>query len=168
MAATIDAGLLRTAAEKKNDEEILMHIRDKDCVALEVHYHGICYNNYTKFITKPVKEANTCAPIYEKSYKVFCKDVIELEVIKGKAIKYMKELLSKFIVIVKETEKVDASKYRAFSLKQRLINSYPQLVFLMQKYRTVGEIVYAENLRPSDFVGEHMLNKSIHDDEVGN
>ena len=35
----------------------------------------------------------------------------------------------------------------------------------MQKYRTVGEIVYAENLRPSDFVGEHMLNKSIHDDE---
>ena len=35
----------------------------------------------------------------------------------------------------------------------------------MQKYRTVGEIVYAENLRPSDFVGEHMLNKSIHNDE---
>ena len=44
LAATIDAGLLRTAAEKKNDEEILMHIRDKDCVALEVRYHGICYN----------------------------------------------------------------------------------------------------------------------------
>ena len=53
-------------------------------------------------------------------------------------------------------QQTDASKYRAFSLKQRLINSYPQLVFLMQKYRTVGEIVYAENLRPSDFVGEHM------------
>lgn len=36
---TIDAGKLREAAEKKRDKNILIHIRDKDCVAIEVCYH---------------------------------------------------------------------------------------------------------------------------------
>jgi hypothetical protein len=42
LAETIDAGLLRTAAERKNDERILVQIRGKDCVALEVRYHKVC------------------------------------------------------------------------------------------------------------------------------
>ena len=40
---TIDAGKLREAAEKKRDENILIHIRDKDCVAIEVCYYKTCY-----------------------------------------------------------------------------------------------------------------------------
>ena len=32
---TIDAGLLRTAADRKNDQLILVQIQGKDCVALE-------------------------------------------------------------------------------------------------------------------------------------
>ena len=55
---------------------------------------------------------------YEKSYDVFCKKVIEMEVIGNKQIKYMKDLLEKFVIIAKDTENVDASKYRAFKLKQ--------------------------------------------------
>ena len=39
LAETVDAGLLRTAAEGKNDERILVQIRGKDCVALEANYH---------------------------------------------------------------------------------------------------------------------------------
>ena len=35
LAETIDAGLLRTAAERKNDQLILVQIQGKDCVALE-------------------------------------------------------------------------------------------------------------------------------------
>ena len=46
LAETIDAGLLRTAAERKNDEQILVQIKGKDCVALEVRYHKVCYCNY--------------------------------------------------------------------------------------------------------------------------
>ena len=49
---TIDGGLLRTAAERKNDERILVQIRGKDCVALEVHYHKVFYCNYTKYFTR--------------------------------------------------------------------------------------------------------------------
>ena len=39
LSKTIDAGLLRQAAEYKGDERILVQIRDKDCVAIEVQYH---------------------------------------------------------------------------------------------------------------------------------
>lgn len=54
----------------------------------------------------------------------------------------MKDLLEKFVIIAKETENVDLSKYRAFKLKKRLKKSYPQLVFCMPKMRNVSEIVY--------------------------
>ena len=45
--------------------------------------------------------------MYEKSYDVFCKKVIEMEVIGNKQIKYMKDLLEKFVIIAKDTENVD-------------------------------------------------------------
>ena len=72
MAETIDAGLLRTAAERKNDEWILVQIRGKDCVALEVRYHKVCYCK---------SESERSVSVYEKSHDVFCKEVIETEVI---------------------------------------------------------------------------------------
>ena len=52
--------------------------------------------------------------MYEKSYDVFCKEIIETEVIGDKKIVYMKDILEKFITIAKVVENVDASKYRAF------------------------------------------------------
>ena len=146
LAETIDAGLLRTAAERKNDERILVQIQAKDCVALEVCYHKVCYCNYTMFLTRETKkqsETERSTSVYEKSYDVFCKKVIETEVIGNKQIKYMKDLLEKFVIIAKDTENVDASKYRAFKLKQRLMKSYPQLVFCVPKMRNVSEIVYS-------------------------
>ena len=168
LAETIDAGLLRTAAERKNDERILVQIRGKDCVALEVRYHKVCYSNYTIFLnreTKKQSETERSTSVYEKSYDVFCKKVIETEVIGNKQIKYMKDLLEKFVIIAKDTENVDASKYRAFKLKQRLMKSYPQLVFCVPKMRNVSEIVYVENLDSSELVEEHMSIKSENNDE---
>jgi hypothetical protein len=44
LAQTITAGRLLAAAEVKNDESILVHIRWHDCVAIEVRYHRKCYN----------------------------------------------------------------------------------------------------------------------------
>ncbi len=160
--------VLRTAAEKKNDERILVQIRGKDCVALEVRYHKVCYSNYTKFLTRETKERSETeksTSVYEKSYDVFCKKVIETEVIGNKQMKYMNELLEKFVTIARDTENVDASKYRAFKLKQRLMKSYPQLVFCVPKMRNVSEIVYVENLDSSELVEEHMLSKSENKDE---
>ena len=62
----------------------------------------------------------------------------------------MNELLEEFVTIARDTENVDASKYRAFKLKQPLIKSYPQLVFCVPKMRNVSEIVYVENLDSSE------------------
>ena len=84
-----------------------------------------------------------------------------MEVIGNKQIKYMKDLLEKFVIIAKDTENVDASKYRAFKLKQRLMKSYPQLVFCVPKMRNVIEIVYVENLDSSELVEEHMSIKGL-------
>ena len=128
VAETIDASLLRTAAEKKNDERILVRILGKDCVGLEVHYHKVCYCNYTKYVTRETKdqsESERSVSVYEKSYDVFCKEVIETKVIGDKKIMYMKEILEKFVAIAKVIENVHASKYRAFKPKQRLMKSYP-------------------------------------------
>ncbi|KAM9307458.1 uncharacterized protein KZ484_000780 [Pholidichthys leucotaenia] len=49
-AETCDAGLLRQAATEKADETILRHIRNRDCAAIEVKYHGSCYHQYTRFL----------------------------------------------------------------------------------------------------------------------
>ena len=146
LAETIDAGLLRTAAERKNDDQILVQIQAKDCVALEVRYHKVFYCHYTIFLTRETKkqsETERSTSVYEKSYDVFCKKVIETEVIGNKQIKYMKDLLEKFVIIAKDTENMDASKYRAFKLKQQLMKSNPQLVFCVPKMRNVSEIVYS-------------------------
>ena len=121
LAETIDAYLLRTAAKRKNDEWILVQIWGKDCVPLEVRYHKVCYCNSTKFLTRETKdqsESERPVSVYDKSYDVFCKEVIETEVIADKKIMYMKDILEKFVTIAKVTENVDASKYRAFKLKQ--------------------------------------------------
>ena len=144
LTETIDACLLRTAAERKNDERILVQIRGKDFVALEVHYHKVCYYNYIKYVTRDTKdqsESERSVSVYEKSYDVFCKEVIETEVIGGKKIMYMKDILEKFVTIAKVIENVDASKYRAFKLKQRLMKSYSQLVFCVP------------NLGDADYIG---------------
>ena len=134
LAETTDAGLLRRAAERKSDERILVQIRGKDCVALEVCYH---------------------------KDDVFCKEVIIItEIIEDKKIMYMKDILEKFVTIAKVIKNVDASKYRAFKLKQRLMKSYPQLVFCVSKMRNVCEIVYLEHLDSSELVEEHTSNKS--------
>ena len=75
LAETIDAGLLRTAAERKKDDHewILLQIRGKDCVALEVRYHKVCCCNYTKYVTRETKnqsESERSVSVYKKSYDV--------------------------------------------------------------------------------------------------
>lgn len=58
-AATFTAGQLLSAAEIKEDQSILLYLKDRDCVALEVQYHKSCFLQYTWFLTKfpnPQKE----------------------------------------------------------------------------------------------------------------
>ena len=56
-----------------------------------------------------------------------------MEVIGDKKIMYMKDILEKSVTVAKVIENVDASKYRAFKLKQQLMKSYPNLYFVSLK-----------------------------------
>ena len=74
------------------------------------------------------------------------------ELIKNEKVTFMSHLHSKFVKIVQRVEGLDARDFRKFRLKERLIHSYPQLVFVTPKRRDVSEIVFAENLCPSDIM----------------
>ena len=52
MAEIVDPGLLSAAAEQKNDEQILLQTREKNCVTLEVPHHKSCDSHYTKIRTR--------------------------------------------------------------------------------------------------------------------
>ncbi|GBN94985.1 hypothetical protein AVEN_9906-1 [Araneus ventricosus] len=70
-----NSNLFLKAALQKNDEEILLQIREIDLVAIEVCYHSSCYKKYTRFLTRPAstiqKDEN------QNSFLKFSKDVIE-------------------------------------------------------------------------------------------
>ena len=168
LCETVNGGLLREAATK-NDNRILLQIKDKDCVAIEVRYHRKCYTNYTNFLHRQDKKASDGARyLYDAGYEQFCKDVVE-ELINKKQITFMSHLYSKFVKIVQRVEGLDASGFRKFRLKERLTRSYPQLVFVTPKRRNVSEIVFAENLCPTDIMRDdydlHLSSGSDNDDD---
>ena len=71
VAQTLSAGLLQKAAEVKNDESIIVHIRGRDCVAIEARYHKRCYQKYTKFLSNTPKESDSGPDLYQKAFDKF-------------------------------------------------------------------------------------------------
>ncbi|KAM9751521.1 uncharacterized protein ACNS7B_008348 isoform 4-T4 [Menidia menidia] len=117
------SGRLRDAAELKHDESILMHIRDKDCVAVEARYHHSCYRSYIRFLTKSQDESSVSGAKvpFEASYKVFCDTVIVKRILNNEEVIRMTSLLKIFRKIVQKEESMDASNYRSDQLKSRLL-----------------------------------------------
>ena len=154
---TYDAGKLRLAAEKKKDESILIHIRDRDCVAIEACYHKKCYTSYTNFLNFDLTESKT-EKLYEKSYKHFCKEVIEKKLIKNKKVKFMRDLFNAFVKVVADIEGLDASSYRPHRLKARLRETYPGLLFHSPGRKNTSELVFSEHLTTGD-IAEITMDK---------
>ena len=122
-----------------------------------MRYHRVCYSNYTKFLTRQQKiDGERALPVYEESFENVCEEVIKKEIIRNKQIRYLQDLLKKFVNIVEKIENVDASNYRSHKLKQRLQKKYPELVFCTPKVRNVSEIVFVENLTSMELVEGHM------------
>jgi hypothetical protein len=145
MCKTIDAGKLHEAAMIKKDENILIHIRDKDCVAIEVCYHSTCYKNYTCLLSKSVADDATDSA-HNTAYKAFGEEVIDAKICKNQEIFFMKNLVDIFLeYIVKYEGNQDGSGYRASKLKNGLVKSHPQLVFHAYTQRNTSEIVFAED-----------------------
>ena len=149
LCQTLDGGLLRLAAEDKNDESILVHIRNKDFVAIEVRYHRNCYNEYTKSLrSSPSSSSTTSATsnlMYELSFETFCSKVIDHKIIGLKKVYRLNDLTDYFIKTVKRVENFDAGKYKSSRLKGRLIKRYPDLVFHRPSDRRQSELVFLGN-----------------------
>lgn len=78
LCETENAGLLREAATAKNDEQILLQIRNKDCVAIEVRYHQKCYKNYTNFLYRQKESTGAeSSLLFAAGFEMFCHDVID-------------------------------------------------------------------------------------------
>lgn len=137
--------------EQKKDEDILVHIRDKDCVAIEVCYHKTCYKNYTRFLSKESIDAPVDS-VHATAYKIFCKEIIDDRICKNKELVFMNKLVEMFRkYIIKYDENQEGSEYRASKLKRRLQKSHPQLVFHAPTRRNRSEIVFAEDLSAGTF-----------------
>ena len=156
-AETLDAGKLKEAAEFKQDEDLLIEIRDRDCVALEVKYHRSCYICYTKSRYKNKASTNGARESYQKSFNIFCETVINPKLIEKKKIDFLKTLFNKFVSIVKNEENEDASSYNISRFKQRIISRFPELVFCTPSMRNKSEIVFVEDL-PHTSLLEHNIS----------
>ena len=164
MCETVDAGRLREAAVKKKDEDILMLIRGKDCVAIEAQYHRKCYYSYINFLFKKEEDTST-REIYKVSFNRFCDDIVEDRILQQNGIMYFTDLFKLFVEMVMNVEQIDASNYNKSRLKSRLINKFPQLMFHTCGGRNKGEIVLKENLSAKDLLGKKLEKINAPDSE---
>lgn len=127
----------------RNDESILVHIRGRDCVAVEARYHKRCYQKYTKCLSN--KTSNIGPTLYERAFDDFCLQIIERRIIENKEILLLGYLLKKFISCVQEIENIDVP-YQAARLKKRIQIRYPQIIFHSSKTMNKGTLVYTDSL----------------------
>ena len=160
LAQTLTAGVLEDAANVRNDESILIHIRGKDCVALEARYHKRCYQRYTKCLSNKPRDLGPT--LYDQAFDDFCMEVIETRIIKNKEILLLSFLLKKFLGCVQKIENTHIS-YQAARLKKRIQKRYPLIVFHGSKTMTRGTLVYADSI-----VAGNVADDMMDIDEMGN
>ena len=143
-------GLLSRAAEDLNDEEMLLLIRDQDCVSIEVRYHRTCFRNYTRKLSLPKKNLDmdsTNDSCYEVVFKSFCTSVIEDKVIRNGDIMRVSKLTSLLLAMLNEA-KYDSTQghIKNCYLKRKLKLVYPQLQFVRPSKKNLSELVFAEGV----------------------
>ena len=157
--------MLQKAAELRNDESILVHIRGKDCVAIEARYHKKCYQKYTKSLLNMTKAKPpvTEPTVYDKAFDLFCLNMMEKRIIHNKEILLLSYLRKKFIGIIKDVDGSDVP-YQAARLKKRIQLRYPQVVFHASKTMAKGTLVYSGDIVPGE-IADDMLEMDRSDSE---
>ncbi|XP_061896338.1 uncharacterized protein LOC133645515 [Entelurus aequoreus] len=135
-AETLSAGQLRNAARIKQDSSILLHIEDRDCVAMEVRYHKSCSSMTKSDVTVTGTTDEEVEPTFDASYNIFCERIIRQRIIVNQEELRMNQLRRMFLNTVQKHEDCDASNYRQDKLKRSLVLDFPQLVFQAQHLRT--------------------------------
>ncbi|XP_038062969.1 uncharacterized protein LOC119733637 [Patiria miniata] len=150
---TLTAGKLLEAARKKEDQGLLSQIEGKDLLAIEVCYHRLCYQEYTRFLVHPAPDPpDAMSQRYSDAYDEFCSDVIRKRLIRDKEVLCLTTLRRIFVKYVRDLEGVDCQNYLADNLKMRLKSTFPQLVFQPSTARGMGDLVYCETLAREESV----------------
>ena len=116
--------MLREAVTVKNDQRIVRHILNGDCVALEVKYHKCCYERYTSSVRQISAQNEEVKHElhnykYLKSFDSFCA-FVQHKLIENEKIYYMTRLKHEFVMKVKNIESEDASNFKTCRLRKRL------------------------------------------------
>ena len=155
--STLEAAKLVQAANDNNNAELLLQIQGKDCVAIEVQYHGSCYKDFTRYQSRPSLGVKVDVDTkYSEAYNIFCKRIKEL-IIDNKEIYRLTKLNQMFIRQVKATHGVDAASYKTGNLKTRLMTSFPQMCFQQPQMRSQGYLVYVNNISKEVLVEDQKL-----------
>ena len=162
VAQTLTAGILEKAATLRNDDSILVHIRGRDCVAIEARYHKRCYQRYTKCLSNKPRDSGPT--LYDAAFEEFCTRIIDQRIIRNKEILLLNYLLKAFTSCVQEIEHIDVP-YQAARLKTRIQMRYPQIIFHSSKTMNKGTLVYADTLNAGEVADDMMEIDTNTDDE---
>ena len=150
-AQTVKAGLLYDTAVSKEDEDILLQIRDKDCVAIEVKYYKQCYSRYTKHFANTsakIVEDETTNEVMMNPFDKFCEEIITTRIINGEEIFTLKKLNELYInKFTKENTSINITS--SSRLKEKLRQKFKsQLIFHPSKAKNKSDLVYADYITP--------------------
>uniref|UniRef100_UPI00358FE14D uncharacterized protein n=1 Tax=Myxine glutinosa TaxID=7769 RepID=UPI00358FE14D len=149
--STIDAVHLQQAAEDSGNVSLLMQIKDKDCVAIEVRYHNSCYRDFTRYLTRPANTQTGSDTSYSEAFEFFSKTV-KTRIIDNKEIMRLKKVNDLFIKQIKISHGVEANSYKSGYLKHRLSKKFPQLCFITPHMKSQGDIVFVNDISTATLV----------------
>ncbi|XP_065062403.1 uncharacterized protein LOC135689181 [Rhopilema esculentum] len=134
-AEALDGGKLREAAKRKNDQKILIHIEDKDCVALEFKNHRCCFSIYTSFLRH-----ETATPyqnilqygsrLYAKSFDLLCEKFIRPKIIeKEKTITWQQSNThsTPYQNILQYGSRLERKNYYMAAIKEKFVQTVKQV-----------------------------------------
>lgn len=136
---------LLEAAERKCDERVLLQIRGKDLIAIEVKYHKSCYGTYTRERQDPHPDNSEQDTAYDMAFQQLV-DYVDKTIIKELDVIKIVSLRDMYIDLLSDND-VEAPGYRTEKLKARLIKHYgDQLTFWRPQRRTETEFVYSSSV----------------------
>lgn len=83
-AERASAGKLREAAIRRDDESMLIQIRDLDCSVIEMRYHDKCFKAYTNPIFYNTKNVDGSKELYKDSFNAFFEQYVKKKIIQEK------------------------------------------------------------------------------------
>eukprot|EP00057_Strongylocentrotus_purpuratus_P015294 XP_011669768.1 PREDICTED: uncharacterized protein LOC105440883 [Strongylocentrotus purpuratus] len=147
------------AAEMRQHTRILMQIRGKDMVAIELQYHKSCYQDFTSCLRRAERAATSTDTddLFTPTYNCLC-DLIRRRIVKDKEVLRLKDLHRSFVKAGLRNEGVDLSSYQTKKLKQRLQVTFPQLIFVSPQRQNESEIVMVGDMEASS-LAEHAVQQ---------